>query len=148
MSTGALVWAVEGDQEPLVRPLYGIGNELGHVGTYAFLAGVLALGVAACLRHGPTTLYGSVLLLASAVSLLDSHIYWPRGGVTMLGIAAGFALLVWAVDRRPRTPAAASWHGDAPKAAGAGGGRLSRAGPKPGGWRVAESGQRTRRAHG
>ncbi|WP_201294768.1 MULTISPECIES: hypothetical protein [unclassified Nocardiopsis] len=106
IATGALVRAVEGDHEPLVRPLYGIGNELGYVGTYALLLGVLALGAALYLRHGPHTLYGSAVLLASAVSFLDSHIYWPRGGITMLGFAAGFALLVWAVDRRSRVPAA------------------------------------------
>ena len=37
------------------------------------------------------------MLIVAAVSFLDSHIFWPRGVFTMLGIAVGMALLA-AVD--------------------------------------------------
>lgn len=49
-------------------------------------------------RHGRAAWVGAVLTVAAAVSFLDSHIYWPRGVVTMVVLALGFLLLCRGAD--------------------------------------------------
>jgi hypothetical protein len=39
------------------------------------------------------------LLVGAAVVFLHSHIYWPVGGLAMLAIGSGCALLAWARAR-------------------------------------------------
>ena len=80
----------------LVLALYDTGNQLGRVGVYAFLAAVLAATVALGHRHGIRVAPGTVVLLAAGWSFVDSHIFSPRGVLTMLAMAAGFALWTWA----------------------------------------------------
>jgi hypothetical protein len=93
------------DRDLLVIPLYQVGDKLGHVGAYAFVVAALMVCIALYPRHGMRVLPGGVVLVSAGWSFLDSHIFWPRGVVTMLGFAVGFALLVWAteVDRRVPT---------------------------------------------
>lgn len=90
----------------LVLALYDTGNRLGRVGVYAFLAAVLAATVALAHRHGVRVLPGTVVLLAAGWSFVDSHIFSPRGVLTMPAMAAGFALWTWATARRGGRPAA------------------------------------------
>jgi hypothetical protein len=80
----------------LVLALYQTGNGLGTVGVYAFLAATLAAAVSLGSRHGLRVLPGTVVLLAAGWSFVDSHIFSPRGVLTMLAMAAGFALWAWA----------------------------------------------------
>lgn len=76
-----------------LRPMLRLGNDLGWVGSSAFLAAV-ALTVAVLLqRNGRQAWPGAALALLAAVSFLDSHVYWPRGVVTMLVLGAGLVLL-------------------------------------------------------
>jgi hypothetical protein len=84
----------------LVLALYEAGNGLGTVGVYAFLAATLAAAVSLGSRHGIRILPGTVVLLAAGWSFVDSHIFSPRGVLTMLAMAAGFALWTWATERR------------------------------------------------
>jgi hypothetical protein len=84
----------------LVVALYEVGNGLGAVGVYAFLAATLAATVALGSRHGLRVLPGTVVLLAAGWSFIDSHIFSPRGVQTMLAMAVGFALWTWAGARR------------------------------------------------
>jgi hypothetical protein len=76
----------------LVLALYDTGDRLGHAGVYAFLTAVLAATVALGSRHGVRVLPGTVFLLGAGYSFIDSHIFAPRGVLTMLAIATGFAL--------------------------------------------------------
>lgn len=94
--------AAEGtDLGPLVVPLYDTGDRLGYVGAYAFLAATLAASVALFIRYGVRTVPGTVILLVAGYSFIHSHIFWPRGVVTMLGFAVGFGLLGWAATTGP-----------------------------------------------
>jgi hypothetical protein len=88
--------------------VFHIGDRLGHLGTWSFLAASLAAAAAITSRAGLAALPGGLLLLASSVSFLDSHIFWPRGVVTMLGIAGGMALLAMAEPMRRPAPAGAA----------------------------------------
>lgn len=87
----------------LVLALYATGDGLGHVGVYAFLAAVIAAAVALGNRHGLRVLPGTAVLLGAGYSFIDSHIFAPRGVLTMLAVAAGFALWIWATPSRRRT---------------------------------------------
>ena len=78
---------------PEIRWLFAVGNQLGGAGAWSFLAACVATSAALLRRYGRQAAPGAALLLAAGVSFLDSHIYWPRGVVTMLVMAAGFGML-------------------------------------------------------
>jgi hypothetical protein len=101
------------DRDLLVNPLYEVGDKLGHVGVYAFILAALLACVALYPRHGMRVVPGGVVLVSAGWSFLDSHIFWPRGVVTMLGFAVGFALLLWATETATPTTRAAR-RGDPP----------------------------------
>jgi hypothetical protein len=92
----------------LVLALYDTGDRLGQAGVSAFLVAVLAAAVALGSRHGRRVLPGTVVLLGAGYSFIDSHIFAPRGVLTMLAVAAGFALWVWATTTR-REPRPSPW---------------------------------------
>jgi hypothetical protein len=98
----------------LVLALYETGNRLGTVGVYAFLAATLAAAVSLAGRHGIRVLPGAVVLLAAGWSFVDSHIFSPRGVLTMLAMGAGFALWTWTTSGRPETEAHTSPTGFSP----------------------------------
>ncbi|HEY7489352.1 MAG TPA: hypothetical protein VH912_33245 [Streptosporangiaceae bacterium] len=105
IAAGALVHA-EGRWTSATAAVFHIGDRLGHLGAWSFLAASLAIAAASTLRAGLAALPGGLLLLASSVSFLDSHIFWPRGVVTMLGIAGGMSLLAMAEPMRRSPPTA------------------------------------------
>jgi hypothetical protein len=100
IGAGAVKLRVE--QTPAFDALFDVGNALALVGTWAFLVAAVLAGVLAVRRHGWPAAPGAVLVGAASVSFLHSHIYWPRGVLTMLGLAAGWAALWWAAGRRRR----------------------------------------------
>lgn len=88
-----------------VRPLYDLGDTLGYAGVYCLAAAVLAAAVPLFRRHGARVLPGVLVLLGCCWSFYDSHIFMPRGVLTMLGFALGFGLLAWAAARPGARPA-------------------------------------------
>lgn len=78
---------------PVTGAVFGIGDTLGHVGALCFLAANVLIVVAAARDAAWRAAPGAAVLLAASVSFYDSHIFWPRGVVTMLGVATGMFLL-------------------------------------------------------
>jgi hypothetical protein len=87
--------AVAGQTNEDVAALFHTADTLGHLGVQALAVGVVAASVALLLRNGPWVLAGTAVLLVCTYSFYDSHIFYPRGVVTMVGFAIGFALLAW-----------------------------------------------------
>lgn len=82
-----------------LSPIFALGSDLAEVGVYAHLLAAL-LACALMLRFsGWRALPGAVLVIAASVSFLDSHVYWPRGVLTMYTLAVGWGLLAWLGDR-------------------------------------------------
>jgi hypothetical protein len=93
------------ERDAAVGPLFSAGDQLGRVGAYAFLVAVVAACAALYPRAGARILPAGAVLLAAGWSFVDSHIFWPRGVLTMCGFALGFGLLAWAADSRPKARA-------------------------------------------
>jgi len=85
-----------------VETLFGLGNALATVGVYAYLAASVLAAGGVLVKARSAAVPGAVLVVAAAVSFLDSHIYWPRGVLTMIALALGWMGLVWADARHPR----------------------------------------------
>ena len=81
--------------------LFDEGLELSHVGVWAFLLACALTGLLLVQRAGWIALPGAVLLIAAAISFLNSHIYYPRGVLTMFAMAFAFAWLQWVRLREP-----------------------------------------------
>ncbi|MFI5916862.1 hypothetical protein [Dactylosporangium sp. NPDC051541] len=103
------VHAVEGqDVGPTIAALFDTADSMGHAGVRALAVAVVATSAALAVRHGWRVLPGSAVLLVSTYEFYDSHIFYPRGVLAMVGYAVGFALLSWPTVRgfRSRPPAA------------------------------------------
>lgn len=102
----------QGGASPVLGQLFEVGDRLGHIGAWCFLV-ASALIVADIAPHARWRVVpGAVLLLASSVSFLDSHLFWPRGVYTMIGIAAGMFLLSYVGSvpaGRDSRPSRADW---------------------------------------
>lgn len=95
IATGTVVRAGEAADSPVLGALFGVGNVLGHVGGYAFFVAVILVLGSAWRRGARGWLFFVAvgILLVTGYSFTTSHIYWPRGGLTMIGLAVGLALI-------------------------------------------------------
>ena len=93
------VFAAAGRPSQAVQDLLDIGNALAVYGVHAFLVAALATGIATIRRDGVAAFPGALLLIAAAVPFLQAHIYWPVGGLSMVGLAIGSGALEWARGR-------------------------------------------------
>jgi hypothetical protein len=84
-----------GGTSPLSGRLFEVGDVLGYVGAWCFLVGSVCVVAGIAPRAGWRVVPGAALLSLASVSFLDSHLFWPRGVFTMVGIAAGMFLLGW-----------------------------------------------------
>jgi hypothetical protein len=100
IATGTLVGRGADPDGSEVGSLFEIGNQLGAVGAWSFVVACLAAAVALYRRRGRAVLPGAIVLVAGAFTFTDAHIYWPVGVSTMLGLAAGLALLTLVPDPR------------------------------------------------
>lgn len=92
VAAGTVVHAQNG-ATPVLGAVFTAGDLLGHIGAACFLAGNVLIVAAVGLRAGWwRAAPGAVFLLGASVSFLDSHIFWPRGVFTMVGVAIGMAL--------------------------------------------------------
>jgi len=73
--------------------LFVTGDALGRTGVYGLAVASLATCAVLGKRHGTRVLPGALVLSAACWSFADSHIFWPRGVLTMLAFALAFALL-------------------------------------------------------
>jgi len=85
---------------PAAKDLINMGNDLAFYGVHAFLVAAIATAVALVRRDGVAAAPGAIVLVAAAVPFLHAHIYWPVGGLSMIGLAIGSAALAW-VRREP-----------------------------------------------
>jgi hypothetical protein len=81
------------DVGALVQQLFHAGDQLGQAGVRCLAIGLAAATVALVLRRGPWVLPGAAITAVATWSFFDSHIFYPRGVLTMLGFAVGFALM-------------------------------------------------------
>jgi hypothetical protein len=86
---------------PVALDLVRLGGQLAVVGVTGFLGASLATAALLVRRDRLAALPGSALLVAAALVFLHSHIYWPTGGLAMLGAGVGCGLL----EARPGRPA-------------------------------------------
>lgn len=95
IATGTLVQAGEPADSPLIGALFSVGNVLGRVGGYAFFVALILVLGSAWRRGARGWLFvvAAGILLVTGYSFTTSHIYWPRGGLTMIGIAVGLAII-------------------------------------------------------
>jgi hypothetical protein len=84
-----------GGTSPLAGRLFEVGDMLGYVGAWCFLVASACVVAGIAPRAGWRVAPGAAVLLFASVSFLDSHLFAPRGVVTMIGIAAGMWLLGW-----------------------------------------------------
>lgn len=90
-------------QTEVLRPVLDLGNALGWLGSGAFLLAAVLAGAVVVRRHGRRAVSGAVLTVMASVSFLDSHIYWPRGVITMTVLAVGLVLLARAGESARRS---------------------------------------------
>lgn len=88
-----------------VGEMFSRGDQLARAGTATYVL-LTALAAASVLVPGPAAqlgaagpvgaagAVGALVVAVAAVSYLSSHIWWPRGGLTMLALGAEWALLV------------------------------------------------------
>jgi hypothetical protein len=80
----------------LTSVLFTNANDLAFFGVWAYLVAAATAAAVALGRAGALAVPGSLLVVGGGWSFLSSHIYWPRGGLTMLALALGWAALVLA----------------------------------------------------
>lgn len=103
IAAGTVVHAQHG-LTPVLGELFAAGDTLGYVGTGCFLAASVLIVAVVSWHARWRAIPGAVLLVAASISFIDSHIFWPRGVFTMIGIAAGMCLLsIVSPDQRPHS---------------------------------------------
>ncbi|GAA3297680.1 hypothetical protein GCM10020218_083690 [Dactylosporangium vinaceum] len=94
--------AVEGqDVRQSIAALFETADAMGHAGVQALAVAVVAASAVLAGRHGWRVLPGTAVLLVCTYQFYDSHIFYPRGVLTMVGFAVGFALLNWPAVHHP-----------------------------------------------
>jgi len=98
---GIAAGALKHDREGGLATVFGHANDLGQIGSIAYIGATAA--AAGCLLRvcGVWVLPGAALALLGAYGFMENHVYPPWGVLSMLAIAAGWAWMLQ-VDRRQR----------------------------------------------
>ncbi len=107
IAAGTVVQAGVATDSPVLSALYAMGSHFRIVGSYAFFVAVILVLASAWIagRRGVLFYVAAVALVASGYLYTTAHIYFPKGTVTMIGFAVGFALLEL-IRARKATPVA------------------------------------------
>ena len=95
IAAGTVVRAGADPKSELVSSLFAAGRPLGYIGSFALFVAVI-LVLASAWRAGSR---GWLFFAAAGVALVSAylftvgHIYWPKGVIAMLGLAASFAVI-------------------------------------------------------
>jgi hypothetical protein len=93
VATGTLVKNGTSPDAPEVGFLFGIGNDLAGIGTWLFLVACAICTFLTYQRDGRAALPGGIILVGAAVFFMGSHIYWPTGVLSCVGLAVGLGWL-------------------------------------------------------
>ena len=74
--------------------VFGLGNGLGDIGSYAFIAASVIACAWAVRSGGIRAIPGSVLVIVGSVLFLTRHIYFPVGVIGQLCLAIGWVAVV------------------------------------------------------
>ena len=97
IGAGGLEFDGHGD---VVGTVFRLGNNLGDVGSYAFVAACVVAGAFSIRFFGPRAIVGAILVTGGSVLFLERHIYFPVGVAGQLLLAAGWVALLVARDRK------------------------------------------------
>ncbi|WP_213813682.1 hypothetical protein [Glaciihabitans sp. dw_435] len=81
--------------------VFGLGDDIGRVGSIAFIAAVTVAAIVAVLRSGGLAIPGGVMVLLGSVLFYDDHIFFPEGVLGQFLLAVGWTTIVLA-SRAPR----------------------------------------------
>ena len=97
---GAGALKLEGSED--LGVLFRLASPMEWVGTTAYLAATVLACALVLRRAGLAAVPGALIVVAASVSFLDSHIFWPRGVLTMYALAVGWAALAAVAPARDR----------------------------------------------
>lgn len=93
---GIAAGALKHDREGGLATVFRYAGDLGDIGSVAYVGATAA--AAGCLLRiaGPRVLVGAAVALGGAFGFMQNHVYWPGGVLSMVAIAAGWALMLLA----------------------------------------------------
>lgn len=91
IGAGGLQFDGHGD---VVGTVFRLGNNLGDVGSYAFVAASVIAAAFSVTWSGARAVPGAVLVIAGSLLFLERHIYFPVGVAGQLCLAAGWVALL------------------------------------------------------
>ena len=95
--------------------VFGLGRDIGFVGSVAFIAACAITALATFRRAGLVAVPGGVVLVVGSFLFLNDHIYFPLGVLGQLCIAVGLGWLLFVV-RRATNAASSAPNGAAARA--------------------------------
>ena len=84
--------------------MFARGNEIAEFGGYAYLLAAVIAAIVMVTRARFRLLPAVLLVVGGAWSFMDSHVYYPRGFLTLLALAVGWGLLAYAVNESKPSP--------------------------------------------
>ncbi|MET4783363.1 hypothetical protein [Glaciihabitans sp. UYNi722] len=80
--------------------VFGLGNAIGTLGNFAFIAAVVIAAASALLWARSAAVPGALLVIVGSLLFYDNHIYFPVGVIGQLCLAVGWVAILLAL-RRP-----------------------------------------------